>query len=45
MEVNKIYHGDCLDKMDNIPNGSVDMVMTSPPYDNLRTYNDCRIES
>ena len=25
--------------MKNIPNESIDMVMTSPPYDNLRTYN------
>ena len=26
--------------MKHIPDGSVDMVLTSPPYDNLRTYND-----
>ena len=25
--------------MQDIPDGTVDMVMTSPPYDNLRTYN------
>jgi len=25
--------------MDSIPDGSVDLVVTSPPYDNLRTYN------
>jgi site-specific DNA-methyltransferase (adenine-specific) len=36
----KLYHGDCLEEMKQIPDGSVDMVMTSPPYDNLRTYND-----
>ena len=35
-----IYHGDCLEEMKDIPAGSVDMVLTSPPYDNLRTYND-----
>lgn len=33
------YHGDCLDIMRGLPDASVDMVVTSPPYDNLRTYN------
>ena len=31
--------GDCLEKMKDIPDGSVDLVVTSPPYDNLRSYN------
>jgi site-specific DNA-methyltransferase (adenine-specific) len=35
-----IYHGDCLDVMKDIPDGSVDLTVTSPPYDNLRSYND-----
>jgi len=35
-----LYHGDCLEKMKEIPDGSVDLTVTSPPYDNLRTYND-----
>ena len=35
-----ILHGDCLELMKDIPDGSIDMTMTSPPYDNLRTYND-----
>lgn len=30
--------GDCLKKMKNIPNDFVDMVLTSPPYDDLRDY-------
>jgi site-specific DNA-methyltransferase (adenine-specific) len=34
-----IYCGDCLDVMKDIPDGSVDLTVTSPPYDNLRTYN------
>ena len=34
-----LRHGDCLDVMKTIPDGSVDLVVTSPPYDNLRTYN------
>ena len=35
----ELWHGDCLELMKNIPNGSVDLTVTSPPYDNLRTYN------
>lgn len=31
--------GDCLERMSEIPDGSVDLTVTSPPYDNLRTYN------
>lgn len=31
--------GDCLEVMKDIPNKSVDLTVTSPPYDNLRTYN------
>lgn len=30
--------GDCLEAMAGIPDNSVDLVVTSPPYDNLRTY-------
>jgi len=32
--------GDCLEHMKEIPDGSVDLTVTSPPYDNLRTYNN-----
>jgi DNA modification methylase len=41
MELNniKLIHGDCLVKMQDIPDGSIDLTVTSPPYDNLRTYN------
>ncbi len=31
--------GDCLELMKDMPDGSVDLTVTSPPYDNLRTYN------
>lgn len=34
----KLIHGDCIEKMKDIPANSIDMVMTSPPYDNLRDY-------
>ena len=32
--------GDCIDVMQDIPDESIDLIVTSPPYDNLRTYND-----
>ena len=35
----KLLHGDCLERMKDIPDGSVDLTVTSPPYDNLRSYN------
>jgi len=38
MEI-KLVLGDCLEKMKVLPDNSVDMVLTSPPYDNLRNYN------
>jgi len=28
----QLIHGDCLEEMKNIPDGSVDMVLTDPPY-------------
>src|SRR5690625_6341873 len=37
--VNEIIQGDCLEVMRDIPDSSVDLTVTSPPYDNLRTYN------
>ena len=39
LEGNKIYQGDCLEVMKQINNNSVDLIVTSPPYDNLRDYN------
>lgn len=35
----ELIHGDCLEEMKKIADGSVDLTVTSPPYDNLRTYN------
>ena len=32
MELNKIYNEDCLEGMKRIPDGSVDMIVTDPPY-------------
>ena len=39
MRLNTIYNEDCLEGMKRIPDGSVDLTVTSPPYDNLRSYN------
>ena len=35
-----LMKGDCLERMQEIADGSIDLTVTSPPYDNLRTYND-----
>lgn len=37
--INTIYHSDCLTLMMFMPEGFVDLTVTSPPYDNLRKYN------
>ena len=39
MSTIKLMQGDCLERMKEIESGSVDLTITSPPYDNLRTYN------
>lgn len=39
LELNKIYQGDCLELMKDVPDKMIDLTVTSPPYDNLRTYN------
>ena len=36
--LNTVTQGNCLDLLPRVASGSVDMVMTSPPYDNLRAY-------
>jgi len=32
LEINKIHQGDCLELMKDIPDKSIDMVLTDPPY-------------
>lgn len=34
-----LFCGDCLKQMKNMDGGSVNLTVTSPPYDNLRNYN------
>lgn len=37
-KLNKIYCMDCVEGMKKIPDDSVDIVVTSPPYDQIRNY-------
>lgn len=37
--INKVHCSECLEFMKQIPDESVDLTVTSPPYDNLRDYN------
>lgn len=38
-ELNKIYNESNLETMSRMDDGFIDLVVTSPPYDNLRDYN------
>lgn len=37
--LNEIHNMDCVDGMRLLPDNCIDLTVTSPPYDNLRTYN------
>jgi len=39
IDLDTIICGDCLEVMRGMPDNSVDLTVTSPPYDNLRKYN------
>lgn len=39
LELNKIYNMNCLYGLKLVDDESIDLVVTSPPYDELRTYN------
>jgi len=39
IELNKIYNENCLETMARMPDCFVDLTVTSPPYDDMRTYN------
>lgn len=36
----RLIHGDAIKEMKLLKSDSIDLTVTSPPYDNLRTYND-----
>lgn len=37
--------GDCLEKLKELPDNSVDLTVTSPPYDNLRKYESLSFDN
>lgn len=39
LEFNQIYNMDCVEGMKQLPNECIDLIVTSPPYDNLRDYH------
>lgn len=39
LPLNKILCGDAVEVLKKIPSNSIDLVVTSPPYDDIRTYN------
>jgi len=38
LELNKLYCENCIDTMSRMPDGFIDLTVTSPPYNNLRNY-------
>lgn len=34
----KLYQGDCVEVMKRMPDNSIDIIVTSPPYDHIRDY-------
>ena len=39
MPINKIICGDAVEELKKFPDNSIDLVVTSPPYDKIRKYN------
>lgn len=39
LDLNKVYNMDCVDGMKLLSDESIDLTVTSPPYDDLRKYN------
>lgn len=42
--INKVHNMDCLDGLKMLDDNTIDLVVTSPPYDNLREYNGFKFE-
>ena len=43
LELNRVYNGDSELVLKDVDSESIDLIVTSPPYDNLRKYNDIDI--
>jgi len=41
---NQIFNGECKEILSKIPKETFDMIISSPPYDNLRNYNGFKFE-
>ena len=39
LETNRLIVGNCVEALSEIPESSIDLTVTSPPYDKLRNYN------
>lgn len=44
IEINKVYNENNLETMARMPDNFIDLTVTSPPYDNLRTYKGYTFE-
>lgn len=40
LDKNNIYHGDCLDLMEYIKSGSIDLILTDPPYGTIKNISN-----
>ena len=40
LPLNQILHGDSVERLRELPDNSIDMVVTSPPYDDIRYYSE-----
>lgn len=45
MKFNSIYNDDCVHFMSTVSDETVDLTVTSPPYDNLRNYNGYKFDA
>lgn len=43
--LNEVYCGDAAELLKGLPENSIDLTVTSPPYDNLREYDGYRFDS
>jgi site-specific DNA-methyltransferase (adenine-specific) len=42
--LNRVICSDCVKGMEELPANSVDLIVTSPPYDSIRTYNGFKFD-
>lgn len=43
-ELNNVYEIDCIDGLRSLPNDCIDLMVTSPPYDNIRDYHGFSVD-